>query len=163
MLLEVQIMNNYTKRLILSLCALLLAAPVTSVAEENLDPNTRKCIPTRTLTSTSVIDDRNVLFYMIGKKVYRNILPKQCSGLLGNSFDYGNLAGSLCKFDTIRVIDGGRGTYGKVCRLGDFHEVTAEDIPEIAALVNKRPSARKLPSAEVEDISTEDDAGEDPQ
>jgi len=163
MVLEVQIMINNTKRLILTLCPLLLAAPVATIAEEYLNPNTRKCIPTRTLTTTSVIDDRNVLFYMIGKKVYRNILPKQCTGLLGNSFDYGNLAGSLCKFDTIRVIDGGRGTYGKVCRLGDFHEVTAEDIPEIAALVNKRPSAKKLPSAEVEDVAVEVNADNDPQ
>ena len=154
-------MTKQTPLLILLACPLFLAAPVLSMAEEVDNPGMRKCISTRRLTNTAVIDDRNVLFYMIGKTVYRNILPDQCKGLAGKAFTYGSLAGSLCNFDTIRVMEGGHSGFGPLCRLGNFHEVTDDDIPEIIALLNRKPAARKLPSAEIEEVAVETDANAD--
>ena len=141
----------------------LLTAPATSMAEDEANPGARKCIPTRRLTNTAVIDDRNILFYMIGKTVYRNILPDQCRGLAKKGFAYGNLAGSLCNFDTIRVIEGSQSGFGRLCRLGNFYEVTDDDIPEIVALLNKRPAPKKLPSADVEEVTVKTDPEPDPQ
>jgi len=141
--------------LIMLACPLLLTAPAVSMADDESNPGARKCIPTRRLTTTSVIDDRNVLFHMIGKTVYRNILPDQCKGLADKGFTYGSLAGSLCNFDTIRVMEGAHSGFGRLCRLGDFYKVTDDDIPEIVALLNRRPAAKQLPSAEVEEVAVE--------
>ena len=136
-----------------------LSAPVSSLADEEDevdDEDVRSCISTRKLTSTRVLDDQNIFFIMIGKNVFHNKLTKQCKGLAryGN-FSYGTLAGSMCKFDTIRVIDS-FGEMGKSCVLGKFRKVTGDDIQ---AIVEGRPTpkAEPLPPAEVEDIDTESD------
>jgi hypothetical protein len=154
-------MTTKIQLLVLLACPLLLTAPALSMAEEIDKPGARKCIPTRRLTSTAVIDDRNVLFYMIGKTVYRNILPDQCKGLTSKAFTYASMAGSLCNFDTIRVIKGGHSGYGPLCRLGNFYAVTDDDIPEIIALLNKKPAAKQLPSAEVEEVTVKTNPGAD--
>jgi hypothetical protein len=108
------------------------------------------------LTGTRVADDQNVFFVMIGRTVYHNRLQNQCKGLsrTGN-FSYGTLAGSMCAFDAIQVIDG-FGELGRTCLLGEFHKVTGDDI---LAIIEGPPTAptEPLPPAEVEDIDSESD------
>lgn len=128
--------------------------------DDDEDRGPRKCIPTRKLTSTAVIDERNILFIMIGKTIYHNILPKQCRGLGRQGFTYGNLAGSLCNLDTIQIIQSPHGTLGRLCRLGDFHPVTNEELPALVNGILKPPTSSPLPSADVEEVSGEND--EDP-
>ena len=142
--------------LILLAGLLSLSAPVSSLADEMDDEDVRSCISTRKLTSTRVLDDQNIFFLMIGKTVYHNKLTKQCKGLArSGNFSYGTLAGSMCKFDTIRIIDS-FGDMGKSCILGEFRKVDGDDIRAIVE-GPPAPKAQPLPPAEVEDIDSATD------
>ena len=148
--------QNYI--LILLACLLVLPAAVPSMADEVKAENARNCITTRRLKGTAVIDDRNILFFMIGKTVFHNILPKQCKGLTqSGTFLYHTTAGSLCNLDTIRLLAGNDGLDGKSCRLGYFLRITEADIPAIVAGPGSPPETAPLPPAEVEDIDVESD------
>ena len=147
---------------ILLACLLNLPATDSSMADEVKDDDARRCISTRTLKKTAVVDDLNILFFKVGKTIYHNILPRQCTGLSRNRmFSYSTLSGSLCEFDTIQVLDG-FGVEGRTCRLGYFQPITLEDIP---ALVNGPPRSAEpqpLPPAKTEDVISETDESGDP-
>jgi len=137
-----------------------LTAPASSLADDEADEvdkeDVRNCISTRKLTSTRVLDDQNIFFIMIGNIVFHNKLPKQCKGLASEgNFSYGTLAGSMCKFDAIRVTNS-FGDMGRSCVLGEFRKVDGDDI---RAIVEGRPApkAQPLPPAEVEDIDSATD------
>jgi len=136
---------------------LAFATTVPSMAEEEAleapIEDARSCLTTRSFRKTTVVDDLNILFYTTGRKIYRNILPRQCNGLARNGrFSYTTLSGSLCNFDTIRVMDD-RGMHGRSCRLGSFYRVTEADIAVLYGAQNK-PIVTTAPApAEVEEIS----------
>ena len=66
-------MRIYT--LILLACLLNHSAAGSSLADEVKVESARKCINTRIVKRTEVVDDLNILFFMRGKTVYLNILP----------------------------------------------------------------------------------------
>jgi len=151
-------MTRQTNVFILLACLLNLLAAVSSMADEVRDESARKCISARNLTSTVVVDDRNVLFFMIGKTIYHNILPKRCAGLArSGSFHYSRFAGRLCSFDPIRKYNIDGSLSARSCLLGDFHPVTKEDLPAIIEGPHKPPRSRPLPSSEVEEVTVESD------
>ncbi len=99
------------------------------------------------------MDDLNILFYTTGKKIYRNILPRQCNGLARSGrFSYTTLSGSLCNFDTIRIMDD-YGMHGRSCRLGSFYRVAEEDIAALYGEQNKPIAITPPAPAEVEEIT----------
>ncbi len=99
-------MTKQIYMLIVMACLLNLSVAVSSMADEVKHENARNCILTRSLKSTAVVDDMNILFIKVGKTIYHNILPRQCQGLSRTrSFSYTTLSGSLCIFDTIQIID----------------------------------------------------------
>lgn len=135
-----------------------LPAAVPSLADEVKDDSTRTCITTRNLKSTRVVNDLNILFYMTGRTVYHNILPRQCKGLARyGSFSYRTTAGSLCNSDSIQILQGNFGLGGRSCRLGNFHRITKEDADEIIKGPDRPPMFEPPPPADVEDITKESD------
>ena len=144
-------MRNY-KALFLS-GLLVLTAFASSLADEKDDERTRRCIPTRNIASTAAIDDRNIVFFMRGDPIYLNFLPDNCVGLAaGVSFSYES--GGLCSGERIRLAPE---TYmsGNWCNIGDFQRITKDDLEALRATPWGAPPPRPLPSAEIEDISTE--------
>ncbi len=138
-----------------------LSAAVSSMADEVKDEDARNCISTRTLKSTAVVDDLNILFFKVGKTVYHNILPRQCKGLSRyRIFSYTTLSGSLCNFDTIQVLDR-HGRQGRSCRLGYFYAITIEDVPGIIEMSRRPLEAEPQPPATAEEIIVEPDESED--
>ena len=157
-------MIKQTYMLILLACLLNLSAAVSSLADEVKVENARKCINTRIVTRTEVVDDLSILFFMRGKTVYLNILSRQCRGLSRDRrFSYSTSVGRLCNLDTIRILlDSGIGLQeGRSCRLGYFHPVAKEDIPAIIAGPDKLPERVPLPPAEIEEITVETDEPQD--
>ena len=145
-------------------CLLNLSAAVSSLADEVKGESARKCISSRTVKRTEVVDDLNILFFTRGKTVYLNILPRQCRGLSRDRrFSYSISAGRLCNLDTIRILlDSGIGLQeGRFCRLGYFHPITKEDIPAIIEGLHKLPEHVPQPTAEMEDITVETDEPQD--
>lgn len=145
--------HTYILISLVGMSTLLTAVP--SMARDNQIEGARGCIAMRALKSTEVVDDRIVLFYMRGKTVYLNVLPEQCKGLSRyGRFKYTTLSGSLCHFDTIRVLVGG-GYPGRACRLGDFYLIDKEDIPAIIESRYRPAASGPLAPADVEEIYSE--------
>lgn len=148
-------MTKYTYILISLVCMFNLLAAAPSMAKDNQIEGSRGCVATRALKNTEVVDDQIVLFYMRGKTVYLNVLPEQCKGLYQyGRFTYTTLSGSLCHFDTIRVLVGG-GYPGRSCRLGNFYLIDKEDIPAIIASRYRPAAPGPLAPADVEEIFSE--------
>jgi|TARA_B100001250_G_scaffold72479_2_gene58939 hypothetical protein len=91
----------------------------------------QRCIDTRRLRESYVVDDRSILFYMYGGDIYRNLLRRECFGLdRYNSFSYETSFYRLCNLDSITVIEGFsveiRPT-GSRCNLGLFFQISDSD------------------------------------
>ena len=141
-------------------CLLTLPVPGPSLADEVKEENARKCINAGVIRHTKVLDDANILFYVRGKSIYHNILPKQCRGLSREGrFSYRRTTSSLCSRDTIQILyaSGAGLREGRSCRLGNFHKISEEDIPFISERMNRPPQAEPLPPAEPEEIIKETD------
>jgi len=140
-------------------CCLICSSPLLVSADEELDEATaERCIPLRSISSTKVVDDYNILFYMRGGDIYRNPLPHRCPGLRSErTFMYRTSLSQLCDLDIITVLyDNGFGfTPGPSCGLGRFYPITKE---EVKALQNppRKVEKQDVPSAEPEEIGNTD-------
>lgn len=154
--------------LALSIGLLSLLAVTPSLADEVAvdidDINAKKCIRVRSLRSTKVVDDLNIIFYMIGSKTYHNILPRQCHGLAREDrFGYQVRSGSLCDLDTIHVLyQAGNGLQqGSFCRLGLFHPISKEDAKALLERQNEPLEAEPIPLPEPEEMGQADEEAEE--
>ena len=86
--------------------SLLLVCPLAFAAAQDLDDdNAERCIRLNQLSSTEIVDDRNVLFYMRGDQVYLNSLPNRCPGLREErTFMYRTTHSQLSDLDVIAVL-----------------------------------------------------------
>ena len=74
----------YRKTLFSVLAALLgltVALPLTAQDDEVIDRTPEDCVSLSRVSRTKVIDDNTILFYMRGRRIYRNILDRECPGL----------------------------------------------------------------------------------
>ena len=129
-------------------CLPTLLAAVPLLADEVKVEVARKCIGTRAVKRTEVVDDQIILFFTRGKTVYVNVLPRECKGLSRDRrFSYSTSFGRLCKLDRIRILrDSGSGLReGRSCRLGSFHPIIKEDIAPFIDALQKLPEPQ-LPS-----------------
>ena len=135
--------------------ALSWLSPAT-VAQDNEDAeeDLERCIQTIRIQHTYVIDDYRILFYMRGRDVYLNQLPRRCGGLgFEGRFSYRSTAGRLCHLDSITVLRGGvTMNQGATCGLGKFLPITEEEADDLRNAEPTRPEAEELPTAEPEDI-----------
>ena len=154
--------------LLANLPALLIVTP--SLADEveydTGDIDSVKCIRVRSLRSTKIVDDRNVIFFMLGNKTYLNVLPRQCHGLARQGrFGYETRTGSLCNLDTIQVLyQGGIGLESGIsCRIGLFHPISKEDADALLNRSDEPLRAEPIPLPDPEEISGEDEESGDEQ
>ncbi len=154
--------------LALSIGLLSLLATTPSLADEVAvdidDINAKKCIRLRSLKSTKVVDDLNIIFYMMGSTTYHNILPRQCHGLAREDrFGYQARSGNLCDIDTIYILyqAGTRLQQGNSCRLGLFHPISKEDAKALLERKNEPPMAEPIPLPEPEEMGEADEEAEE--
>ena len=146
-------------------------APVYELDEEDfaIDREGERCINTRNIRGTDILDERTILFRMRGGDYFVNYLRHDCPGLVREErFSYRTSGGRLCQVDTIRVIEqfGGFIQEGMSCGLGVFYPITEEEA-EFLAL---EPEARRgrpaigvtNPNAD-QGEDDEEDAGQDPE
>ena len=137
-------------------CASGFALAGSALADDEQDDKGRNCVQTRTLKSTAVVDDYNVLFVRKGNSVLHNLLPRECRGLsVTKQFSYKTTGGSLCSQDTIRVINT-QGRESTACPLGKFYEIDTEQLRALVAdpaAYNARAGHR----AETDDADPQDD------
>jgi len=89
----------------------------------------QKCISLTRIDHTRVVDERTILFYMLGDDIYLNRLPHRCIGLRkGKTFMYKTSLNQLCNVDIITVLDdiGFGFSRGASCGLGSFQPIGEE-------------------------------------
>ena len=89
-----------------------------------------RCVTIRNIDHTVVVDDQNVLFYMLGDQIYQNRLRHPVPRLKENQpFMYRTSSSQLCRSDTITVLErwGFGYTEGASGVLGDFMPIDAEE------------------------------------
>jgi hypothetical protein len=130
----------------------------TAMADEKPAGAAERCIRLNLIRSTTVVDDRTILFYLRGGDVYVNYLPQKCPNLAREErFSYRVPTNQLCQVDTITVLQNfGFGlTPGATCKLGSFDAITREDL-------KRGPRESLVETEQVEPIQTEDEASDQP-
>jgi hypothetical protein len=131
-----------------SLVAVFSVAGTIAQAQEELDRKPKDCVTEGQIVRHRAVDNRNILFFMKGNKVFRNELPTACPVLDPGEtrivYRYRSQpSGStklirLCDTDSITVEK--KGTTG--CRLGQFVAIT----PAEADVLEGKPAAAAPPA-----------------
>jgi hypothetical protein len=129
-----------------------------AVAENSRDPD--RCVRTRSIRRTQVIDDQTIVFFMRNRDIYVNTLQRQCPQLAHEArFAYEARGGNLCDTDLITVMlqFAGRFEPGFTCRLGQFVPADQETVDLIIAAAKDGGAAPPV-SAEPVELPVEDEA-----
>jgi hypothetical protein len=151
----------FEKRVVIlgaALCLLTLTPTASSFAQDegDVDEGGERCIDTRRISSTRIVDKQNILFYMRGAVIYHNELPRACMGLrTGKTISYRTSLSRLCSNDLITLLDSfGMGmSRGPSCAIGKFRPVTKEEAEAI----------RQGPDADIEPEPIEPAKPEEPE
>ena len=116
----------------------LLAAAGAARAQDDSANAAQSCIAAKGIDHTTILDDRNILFFMRkDHAAYRNTLLRACPGLRAeNHFTYAQDALSgLCRGNVINVLSYtfDSPTLGASCQLGTFAPVTDDEVEELIA------------------------------
>ena len=137
-------------------CCLLGVSPLTAFPSDETDQSGgERCIFLSRVADTDVVDDFNILFYMRGGTIYRNILPHRCIGLKNeDTFMYRTSISQLCDLDIITVLyDHGFGfTPGPSCGLGRFLPIAEDEAEALKESPPRAIPAEELPTAKPENI-----------
>jgi hypothetical protein len=135
--------------------ALLASAPASIRAADPVEEQAaERCISLNRISSTDVLDDHTIVFYMRGGEVYRNDLPHRCPGLRRQQpFMYRTSLSQLCDLDVVTVLlDHGFGfTPGASCGLGRFYPTTKDEIKALKE-APREIEPEKVPTAEPEEF-----------
>lgn len=110
-----------------SLAAPLAARPLKPAEEARIHPDGPpvNCIQPSRIRETRVRGDRTIDFYMVGGKVYRNVLPFACPELgFEERFGYKTSIDQLCSVDSITVVHSTPPYRGASCGLGPFQPIS---------------------------------------
>ena len=102
-------------------------APALADADEPPEEGGERCIDTRRISNTQIIDKQNILFHMRDRTIYHNELPRSCPGLRrGKTISYRTSISRLCGNDFITLLDSyGMGmSRGASCGLGKFRPIS---------------------------------------
>lgn len=138
---------------------LLTLPPTTSTFAQDdgdVDEGGERCIHTRRISNTRIVDKQNILFYMRGGVIYHNELPRSCFGLRpGKTISYRTSLSRLCSNELITLLDSfGMGmSRGPSCAIGKFRPVTKEEADAI----------RHGPDADIEPEPIEPAKPEEPE
>lgn len=103
-------------------------------------PRAVHCVRLQSIDRTEVVGDRNILFYMKDRTIYRNRLPQACPGLAqGRPFMYRVVLSQLCDTDIVTVLErwGFGFTPAASCLLGPFDLVDEADVEALKAAEGK--------------------------
>ena len=138
----------------------LTAAALGQDADETFDRTPQKCVIVSSIDQTEAVDDQTIIFYMRGRAVYRNQLPRECPGLeRENRIAYETRTSRLCSSDTITVLeDAGLGGFdrlgglrrGFTCRLGEFMPMSPADVEELELREEGRGEQRAIETRSIE-------------
>lgn len=140
-------------------CCFLIGSPVAIVVadevleEDTLEEGGKKCIDTRRIRRTDIIDNQNILFYMRGGEIYRNHLPNRCPSLRrGTTFSYRSTISRLCDIDIITILynQGSGLSRGASCGLGKFLPITEDEVQALKG--DPEIEQEPVPPAEPEEI-----------
>ncbi|MFQ6004794.1 MAG: hypothetical protein ACE5OQ_04750 [Woeseia sp.] len=145
-------------------CLLGLSPPGSGQDDEPVVEEGERCISSRPIKRTEVVDDYTILFYMRGKAVYRNDLPRRCRRLSREKrFLYRTTVARICKSDQITVLaDSGTSmTSGPTCQLGRFYRISRQEADALLGDHDVEP--QPLPPAEPEEpaVKTESEDSRD--
>ena len=145
--------------LVLSAGCWLVAAPDALADDTDEVREPQRCINSRSIRRTEVINDDYVLFWVQGRRMYLNALQSSCTGLTQERrFSFETTTRSLCAHDKIRVLrESGLGVYeGRSCTLGRFQEMTEEALDDFIKERTRTPQPEDVEPAEVEDVVKEE-------
>ena len=135
-------------------CTLFLFPPLPAQAQDDVDEGGERCIDSRRISSTQIIDQQNILFTMRDRTIYHNELPRKCPGLRrGKTFSYRTTISRLCNTDSITLLDTfGMGmTRGPSCGLGKFRPITQEEAEALRGGEDREIEPQPIPPAEPEE------------
>ena len=107
-------------------CATQGADPAASLDRFTFTGEKINCLSPRDITGITPLDETAVLFRARVNKLYINRVGPGCNGA-DNAFrrlQYDVNAGSLCRNETLQVVDNNDNLTAGFCRLGAFEEVT---------------------------------------
>ena len=155
-------LRTYRRLIAVFLFALSTVQPIQAAEEEapdvrqpNPDMQGQRCLSSRPIRKTEVLDDQNILFYLRGAAIYLNHLPKPCKRLAREGrFMYRTTVARICRYDIINLLVDSGGTLGlgRACKLGTFYPITKEDVERLKtpAEIESVP----IPPAEPEEPGT---------
>ena len=136
------------------------AAPASEPIDTDDEPLTQRCVTARAISSTDVIGDSAIVFHMISGEFFVNQLPRTCRGLSRDGRFTLDLYGRrVCRDDRIRILKemGGSLIEGRSCKLGDFRQLTPDEVQHIYSAEPKVPEPEPVDPAEVEEIGDDDE------
>jgi hypothetical protein len=107
----------------------------------SLDVKGERCIDLSRIDSTEIIDNKRILFKMVGNQMYLNELPRKCPGLRADEpYLVRTSIDRLCDLDVITMLNrtGFGFTRGASCGLGPFQPVTQAQVDMVKAEVKGR-------------------------
>ena len=122
--------DNRIYSLAVAFCVLSPAPAALAEDEGDVDEGGERCIDTRRISSTQIVDSQNILFHMRDRSIYHNELSRNCPGLRrGKIISYRTSMSRLCDLDFITILDNyGMGmSRGPSCGLGKFRPITKEE------------------------------------
>lgn len=135
--------------------AALLPASASEPDEDDDEPMFRRCVDSRFIHSTDVLNDNTIVFRMIGGDFFLNQLPRTCRGLSRDRrFTYQLYERRLCVNDRIRVLlsAGSNMVEGRSCKLGEFRQLSVDEIERIYSPGARVSEPAPVESAEVEEL-----------
>ncbi len=137
-------------------CLLILTPTISAFAEDDgdVDEGGARCIDTRRISNTQIIDQQNILFHMRDRTIYHNELPRRCSGLRsGKTISYRTTLSRLCSNDFITLLDnfGVSMSRGPSCGLGKFRPVSKEEAEALRGGEDRVIEPKPMPPAEPEE------------
>ena len=96
-----------------------------ALADYEFTGESRNCLAPRDITSLTALDEETILFRAKVNRLFINRVGPGCNGA-DNPFrrlQYDVNAGSLCKNETLKVVDNGDNLTAGFCRLNVFEEV----------------------------------------
>ncbi len=164
------IINIRLTQLSLLLAALTWLAPSHAQEMETaVEPDTRNCISTRSIRRIRIVDDRNVLIYLSGRKIFHNVLRNTCRGLKRQgTFSYNSSDGQMCEGDGISGITDAWDDVRPMaqCWLGVHNRISREQADAMRDAAKRGPKIepRPLPVPKPSEIGTEEeDENENPE
>lgn len=108
-----------------------LAVAASAAGSGAMPEEPQRCIALSRIDNVDVLDNKRIVFEMVGGGYYLNELPHACPGLRRDSaIMYRTSLSELCDLDVITVLDslGGGLRPGASCGLGRFHAMEEDEI-----------------------------------